>query len=777
MAWFKQGPSRRLGGYSDQGVCLLIRVLRSLLALALVLAGFSTMPALAQRGPTITQVQITGNSRVEPDTIRSYLTVREGQPFDPAEADKSLKALFQTGLFADVSVQRDGGTLIVKVVENPIINRVQFEGNRRVEDDTLRQELISKPRTVFTRAKVQSDVRRMLEVYRRGGRFNAAIEPKVIQLEQNRVDLVFEIFEGSITTTSRISFVGNENFSDGRLREQIRSVEAAWFRFLSSDDRYDPDRINFDKEMLRKFYLSEGYADFRVVSAVAELTPKKDHFFVTFTIQEGDRYKFGKLDINSRFEALDTNTLKAMIVSREGDWYNADEVEATVTAITEAVGTLGYAFVDVRPNIRRNKDTKTIDITFDVQEGPRVYVERINISGNVRTLDKVIRREFRLAEGDAFNAAKLRRSQQRLRALGYFEKVDITNQPGSAQDKTTIDVNVVEQSTGEISFGAGYSTSAGVLGDITVRERNLLGKGQDLRIGLSLGTRQTQIDLSFTEPYFLDRSVAAGFDLFRIGRDLQSTSSFDERTIGAALRLGYALSEHTRQTFKYSFKYDEIYNVSATASPFIRRAAGKTYTSELGTVITWDRRDDRQLPTKGWIIRWTTEVGGLGGTEHYLRNRADAAVYFPLAEEFVLSFAGAGGAVFGLRDDVKIAQRFFIGGDTLRGFQIAGIGPRDGNDSLGGKYFYTAAGELSFPLGLPKEIAISGKAFVEAGSLWGTDDVGATIRDSSSIRVSAGVGLQWISPFGPLRLDYAFPIKYQPFDNRQRFNFSFGTRF
>ena len=757
----------------------MIRVLRSLLALAILLVGISTVsaPALAQRGPVITHVQITGNSRVEPDTIRSYISVREGQPFDPGEADKSLKALFQTGLFADVTFQRDGGTLVVKVVENPIINRVQFEGNRRVEDDTLRQEIASKPRTVFTRAKVQSDVRRMLEVYRRGGRFNAAIEPKIIKLDQNRVDLVFEIFEGSITTISRISFVGNENFSDGTLREQIRSVETAWFRFLSSDDRYDPDRINFDKEMLRKYYLSEGYADFRVVSSVAELTPDKEHFFVTFTINEGERYKFGKLEVNSRFEALDINTLKAMIVSREGDWYNADEVEATVNAITEAVGTLGYAFVDVRPNIKRNKDTKTIDITFDVQEGPRVYVERINIAGNVRTLDKVIRREFRLAEGDAFNAAKLRRSQQRLKALGYFEKVDITNQQGTAQDKTIIDVNVVEQSTGEISFGAGYSTSAGVLGDITVRERNLLGKGQDLRLGLSLGTRQTQIDLSFTEPYFLERNLAAGFDIFRIGRDLQNSSSFDEKTIGAALRLGYALSEHTRQTFKYSFKYDEIFNVASTASPFIQRQVGKTYTSEVGMVIVWDRRDDRQLPTKGWAVRWTAELGGLGGTEHYLRNRVDAGIHFPVATDFVVSFLGTAGAVFGLNDDVKIAQRFFIGGDSLRGFQIAGIGPRDGNDALGGKYFYTGTAELSFPLGLPKELNVVGKAFIEAGSLWGTDDVGATIRDSSALRLSAGIGMQWVSPFGPLRLDYSFPIKYQPFDNRQHLNFSFGTRF
>ncbi len=750
----------------------------SVLAILVIVGAWSGAQAQAQRGGAISQFVVQGNSRVELETIRSYMTVREGQVFSPDEADKSLKALLQSGLFADASFQRDGGTLLLRVVENPIINRIAFEGNKRVEDDTLRQEITSRPRTVFTRAKVQADVKRLLEVYRRGGRFNASVEPKVVRLEQNRVDLVFEVFEGDVTTIRRISFVGNERFSDGTLRGNVRSTESAWYRFLTSDDRYDPDRINFDREMLRKFYLAEGYADFRVLSSIAELTPDKQNFFVTFTINEGERYRFGKIDVTSRLAQLDAEQLRSLVVPREGDWYNADEVEATVAAMSDTVGTLGYAFVDVRPNIKRNKDTQAVDVTFDVQEGPRVYVERINISGNTRTLDRVIRREFRLAEGDAFNTAKLRRTQQRLRALGFFERVEMANQPGAAPDKTVIDVSVGEQSTGEISFGAGYSTSAGVLADISVRERNLLGKGQDLKLGFSLGTLQSQIDLSFTEPYFLDRNLSAGFDAFRTSRNLQEVSGYDQYTVGFALRTGYALSEHTRQVVRYTFKYEEITNVSALAGNFVRRQEGSAYISEIGQTLVWDRRDDRLLPTKGWVVRLTTDLAGLGGTEYYVRARSDAIYYQPLGADFVVSVGGSAGIVRPLLNDIRIGQRYFIGGDSLRGFRIGGIGPRDGLDSLGGQQFYVGTAELTIPLGLPRELQIVGKAFVEAGSLWGAVEQGATIQDSDMTRVSTGVGLQWISPFGPIRFDYAFPLRYvYGVDQPQAFNFSFGTRF
>jgi outer membrane protein insertion porin family len=758
------------------GALLRLKRFMGVIALCVACAVVTAPPAVAQRGGVITTIVVQGNSRVELETIRSYIALREGQPYDPEAADRSLKALFATGLFSDVALQQDGSRLIVKVVENPIINRVAFEGNKKLDDDQLKQEIQTKPRTVFTQAKVQSDVSRLVEVYRRAGKFNARIEPKTIKLDQNRVDLVFEIDEGATTGIRRITFVGNEHFRDGTLREKIRTTESAWYRLFTSDDRYDPDRLNFDKELLRKFYLSEGYADFRVLSAVAELAPDRDGFYVTFTISEGDRYKFGKIDVTTRFEGLDVEAAKALVTTREGDWYDADQVERTITAIAEAVGTLGYAFVDVRPNIKRNKETLTIDVDYDIQEGPRVYVERINITGNTRTLDKVIRREFRLGEGDAFNTAKLRRSQQRLQNLGFFEKVDVSNQPGSAPDKTIIEVNVVEQSTGEISVGAGYSTSSGILGDISVRERNLLGRGQDLRLGLSLGTKSTQIDLGFTEPYFLDRNVSAGFDIFRITRDNQKTSSYDESTLGFALRAGWSISENTRQSVKYTLRRDVIKNVGSNASPLIKAQEGKTWTSEVGTVVAWDTRDNRLNPTKGWVLRFALDVGGLGGTEHYVRNRLEGQWYYEIFSEVVLSLSAQGGVVKPINDDLKIANRYFLGGDNFRGFRTGGVGPHSGGDALGGKYYYVGSVELSFPIGLPRELGILGKAFVDAGSLWGAEEKDPSVQDSSALRASAGIGLQWVSPFGPIRIDYAIPFQKEKFDKTERFRFSFGTR-
>ncbi len=522
-----------------------MRILRQLVMCFIVVQ--VTLPVLSAAQAQgienrLRNVRVEGAQRVEADTVRSYMGMRTGDTISASVLDKALKALFATGLFADVNVRQDGQDVVVRIVENPIINRLAFEGNKRINSDTLSDEVKLRPRVVFTRARVQSDLQRIMDLYRRSGRFSATVVPKVIQLPQNRVDLIFEISEGELTEIRKIAFVGNKHFDDGDLREVVQTRESAWYRFLSSDDTYDPDRLTFDRELLRRHYLANGYADFRVVSAVAELTPDSKAFFVTFTVDEGPRYKFGKIDITTALRDLDVAKLREEQAIEPGDWYNADQVENMIGKLTDAVGVFGYAFVDIRPRVRRDRKTRLIDVTFVIQEGPRVFVETVKISGNVRTLDKVIRREILLVEGDAFNTSKLRRSRQRIRNLGFFERVEIENKAGSASDKTVIDVSLKEKSTGEISFGAGFSSSAGVVGDASIRERNLLGRGQDLRLGLQVGERTQQIDLAFTEPYFMGKNLSAGVDVFRIVRDLQSESSFDRESLGFSLRSGYRIT-------------------------------------------------------------------------------------------------------------------------------------------------------------------------------------------------------------------------------------------
>jgi outer membrane protein insertion porin family len=743
-------------------------------------------PAAAPQPPAaggrVNEVRVEGTERIEPETVRSYLLVQPGDPFDAERIDRSLKALFATGLFADVSIKREGDALVVRVVENPIINRIAFEGNKKLSDTQLQAEVQLKPRTVFTRTKVQSDVKRILDLYRRNGRFAANVDPKVIQLPQNRVDLVFEIDEGASTGIKRISFVGAHEFSASRLKEVIQTRESRWYRFFSSDDIYDPDRITYDRELLRKFYLSEGYADFRVISAVAELAPARDGFYLTYTIEEGPRYKFGKVDLVNQLKDVNPDELRVALTMRPGDRYNADQVEATINRLTDVLGNRGYAFVDVQPRVTRNAETHTIDIVFEVKEGPRVYVERINIAGNVRTLDKVIRREFRLVEGDAFNSARLRRSQQRIRNLGFFKKVDVTTDPGSAPDKTVINVNVEEQSTGEFSVGVGFSTTDGPLADISIRERNLLGRGQDFRLGFTIAQRVQQLDFSFTQPYFLDRNMSAGVDLFELVRNQQTQSQFDQNSIGGALRAGYQITEPLRQTLKYTLRRDEITNVANTASIYIKQSEGTRTTSAVGQVLLYDRRDNRQDPSEGYFVQVSNDLAGLGGSVRYFRTVVNAGYFYPIAPQWVVSVLGESGYIVGINDPVQIEDRFFVGGDNLRGFATGGIGPRDANtrDALGGNIYYTGSVSLGFPLGLPQEIGLTGRVFTDFGSLFKIDvqsTPSAPILQSSSIRVSAGAGVSWASPLGPIRLDVGLPFIKQSFDKKELFRVSFGTRF
>jgi outer membrane protein insertion porin family len=739
-------------------------------------------------GGIVRAIDVAGNQRIEADTIRSYMLLQPGDAFDADRLDRSLRTLFATGLFQDVRVSRQGDRVAVAVVENPIVNRVAFEGNSKVSDEVLTPEVQLRARAVFTPQQAQADRQRILDLYARRGRFAARVEPKIIQLDQNRVDVVFEIREGEAALVSRVSFVGNTAFSDGRLRDVVATREQAWYRILSTSDIYDPERLNFDRELLRRYYLRQGYADVEVTGAVAELSPDRTGFFVTYTINEGPRYRVGRAEITSSLRGVEPESLRGSLAISEGDWYDGDAVERSVEALSDAVGLRGVPFVEVRPRVVRDRENRRVDVTFEVAEGTRAYVERIDILGNSRTADRVIRREFRIAEGDPFNAAQVRRSRQRIRDLGYFGGAEIAVQPGSAPDRTVLQTTVTERPTGEISLGGGFSTDAGLLTDFGIRERNLLGTGIDTRLQALIAQRRTQVDFSITDPAFLDRNLAAGVDLFYITRNLQETSSYSEQRQGIVLRAGYEFNERVRQSWAYSLVQRDVFDIQSDASRFIREQEGKTLLSQIGTTLSYDVRDSRIEPKSGYIIRLGTDVAGLGGDVAYVRWRGDVAGYIPLERylgnaDYVLALQAGVGLLspWGERPE-RIIDRFFLGGDNLRGFALAGAGPRDttsgqSDDPLGGRLIWTQTTELRFPLPLPQEIGLLGRAFVDVGSLSNTPVSGPGVQDDTAPRVGVGVGVSWRTPVGLINIDIAQAVVKKDYDETQLVRFGFGTRF
>lgn len=759
-----------------------MRALIRILALPALVCAFA-FPALAVETNRVADVTIHGNQRIEQSTIQSYLGIQPGANVGQYELDNALRRLFETGFFSDVQIlpkQTANGTLLdVRVAENPVINQISFEGNKNIEDKDIQAELELKPRVIYTRTRAQNDTRRVLDLYRKQGRYSATVEPKLIKRDQNRVDLVFEINEGPTAKVERIGFVGNNVFSAEDLRNAIRTSERRWYKFLSSDDTYDADKLQYDQELLRRYYVSQGYADFQVKSAVAELTPQKDAFNITFTVEEGDKYDFSTIDVQSALKGVNGAELLPQVTVHPGEVYNATEVENSVDAIVKNLGDRGYAFIEVNPDFKRDPANKKVAVTFQIKEGPKVYVERIDIKGNSRTLDKVIRREFRLAEGDPYSTSKLARTQERLNNLGYFEKVNIANKPGSAPDKAVLDVDVTEKSTGELSLGGGYSSVDGALADFGIRETNLLGNGQDLRLRAMIAVRRQQYDIGFTEPYFLNREISAGFDLFKTAQDFSQQSSFDRESNGGRLRMGYALTEHTRHSFNYTLDDTTIRNVAATASTFIKQQEGSTLTSSVGQSLSYDTRNNRFDPSSGVLLSIRQDVAGAGGDTHFLRHEGDAAFYYPFAKQWTGSLSASAGYIHGLGEDVRIQNRFFIGERQIRGFNTAGIGPRDTStkDALGGNAYYVGSAELLFPLGLPEEMGFRGAVFTDIGSEWDTSDKGPTVEDSNTMRVSSGVGLAWTSPFGPIRIDFAKALVKQKEDETQLIRFSFGTRF
>jgi outer membrane protein insertion porin family len=694
----------------------------------------ATVAAPAAQAPippgTVRVINVTGNERLEAETVRTYVQLNVGDSYDATSIDLALKRLYSTELFADATIRVDNGALTVNVRENPVINRIVFEGSKRVKEEKLREEVRLAPRQIFTRSKARADVSRMIEVYRRSGRFAATIEPKIIQLPQNRVDLVFEIDEGPKSKIRQINFIGNKEFSDGDLRGGLYSRQARWYRLFTSTDTYDPDRLAADREKLRQHYFTEGYADFRVISAVSELTPDRKDFIVTFTIDEGGRYRFGKVDLESKIRDIKAADYKKIIPIKEGDWFNAKRIEDTEELLKNTAGLFGYAFADVRAQPTRNKDKLIIDFNFQIAEAPRVYVERIDINGNTRTLDKVVRREFRLAEGDAFNSFKVKRSKERIQGLGFFqEKLEIEQKPGSTPDKVVLEVNVEEKSTGQLTLGAGFSSFERFVFNLGVAQRNFMGKGQDLRANFEISSFRNQIDLSFTEPYFMNRNLSVGLDVFRRDASCLNRSNFNcgntqysQTDLGAGLRAGFNVTEYWTYVARYNLvKSDLDYqNVarafrdavgnpvltnlldssgipvpngnggftqiidtrssanlgfgqvcvlgSQTVSAVICDEVGARTTSSIGHSLIFNSLDNSQKPNRGQRLILSQDFAGLGGSVKYLRNTVQYDYFVPVVGRWVLRLGAEGGHIgtWGKTTDTDISGAPVISDRRIR---------------------------------------------------------------------------------------------------------------
>ncbi len=784
------------------------------------------VPALPQgQSGVVSRILIQGNERIEQSTIQSYLPIQTGEVVDAARIDLALKALFRTDLFADVTINLQNGDLIVTVVENPIINRVIFEGNKGLKEDKLRDEVTVRPRGIFTRAKAQSDVQRIVELYRRSGRISATVTPQIIELPQKRVDLIFKIDEGPKSGILSVNFLGNKAFSDSDLRDVVVTEESRWYKFFaSSQANYDPDRLEYDKEQLRKHYRNRGYYDFRVSSAVAELSPDKNGFVVTYTVDEGPRYRFGKVDVETELQKLDKNVLKSLVPIRPGEIYKDEAIEQATDSLTFAAGAAGFAFVDVRPRYTPDRDKGTVDVSFQVREGPRVYVDRIDVVGNTQTLDYVIRREMSVVEGDAYNRALVDRSRRQIRALGFFKEVDITEIPGSAPDRTALQVKVEEQPTGELSFSAGYSSVDQLVVDLGVTQRNFRGRGQDVRARISIGSLRQQLDFSFTEPRFLNRDVAAGLDVFGYRYDLSEFSAYKTTTYGSTLRAGFPLSLNSRGNLRYTIRNDDIsisdFFCDPTApvlSAALCEQRGSRFTSAVGYGARLDLRNDYLNPTRGWYIEGNQDIAGLGGDVNYVRSDIGGGWYHGFTKDLVLSLTGSAGYVVGWAGDpVRINERYFKGGLDFRGFETAGIGPRDTSfvraDALGGKMYAIGTVELLIPTFLPEQYGIKAALFSDIGTLGKLDKTDKTyragdldclnptitdpndptmtignlatpgsrnvcIKDDLKLRASVGITIFWRAPVGPIQFDFSRVLSKAPYDKTETFRFSTSTRF
>ncbi|TDK38737.1 outer membrane protein assembly factor BamA [Rhizobium deserti] len=748
---------------------------------------------------TVRSVQVRGAQRAGEEAVRSNLTIRPGVAFSNADIDESVKRLYSTGYFSDVRITVAGSALVVTVSENQLVNQVVFNGNRKIKDDKLQGVVQTQPLGPYNQALVNSDIQRIKEAYSAIGRSDVEVTTQTASVGQGRVNIAFVVNEGERTKIADITFVGNQAYGDGRLKAVIATKESGPLSFLTRKDVYSEDKLRADEEALRQFYYNHGYPDFRVISSQAVLDESTNKYNISFTVEEGTQYNFGEINVESTVSGISGEDLKGLVETRAGTTYNAREIQKTMDAISARVASAGYPFARVTPRGDRNFENHTVGVSYLVDQGERAYVERIEVRGNTRTRDYVIRREFDFSEGDAFNQGMITRAKRRLEALGYFTSVNISTSQGSAPDRIVVVVDVEDQPTGSFGIGAGYAAGGdGFLVEASIEEKNFLGRGQFIRVAVGGGLDDARsYNLSFTEPYFLGYRLAAGFDLFK--SQTSSNDDYEYSEQGITLRVTAPITDDLATTFRYTYKqidYDDDGglgsdglaftpddNVSGPYAYLIDK--GDFTQSSVSQTLTYNTLDSQTLPREGFYITGTHEFAGLGGDSDFYKISARARYFHLLSTEADLigSIAVGGGHVFATDGNLNVFDQFTIGGKQIRGFENDGIGPRtvDHEDPLGGTTYFTASAEMSMPMpGLPEDIGVRAAVFADAGTLYGND---VNLRGDSaqgtgmSLRASVGAGIMWASPFGNIRFDYAEPIVKEDFDETQEFRFSMSNQF
>ena len=779
----------------------LLRRMGALIFVVIAMA-FTVLPdKAAAQSYRFTNVQIEGNQRIEPATILSYAGIARGETVSAGQLNDAYQRILGSGLFESVAIEPRGNTLVIQVTEFPTINRISFEGNRRIDDDVLGQVVESQPRRVFSASVAERDATRIAEAYNNQGRLGAQVTPRIIRRGDNRVDLVFEIFEGGLVEIERIGFVGNQVYSDSRLRRVLESKQAGLLRAFIRKDTFVADRIEFDKQVLRDFYQSRGYVDFRTTGVNAELTRQRDGYFITFNVYEGQQFRFGEITTTTELSEVDPDEFQDALRVRPGVVYSPTIVENSIARLERLAIRKGLDFVRVEPRITRNDRDLTLDVEFALVRGPRIFVERIDIEGNATTLDRVVRRQFRIVEGDPFNPREIRESAERIRALGFFSNADVDAREGSTPDQVVIDVNVEEQPTGSLSVGGSFSTNSGFSLVASFTEENFLGRGQKLSFSISGAEDNRIYRLQFTEPALLGRDLEFGLDVGYIETDNQD-ANYDTRLGRFRPSLAFPVSERGRFSLFYQAEtvdmdadYEDLDPAFDTSGTVISQEAAlaDVWTSSLGYNYTYDSRINGLNPNAGWRFQFGQEFAGLGGDNKYIRTTAKATAETKiLNEEVTLRASLEGGILTFSQGTSRVTDRFMIGNSIMRGFSPDGIGPRQYddsdpnnviNDALGGNIYAVAKFEAEFPLGLPEEYGIRGGAFYDIGSVWGLDDSFAAPGDptilyrDNSWRHVVGLSIFWDTPIGPLRFNFSKALKKEARDDEQKFDVTISTRF